>query len=112
MFPQTNIKSIKQNEKNFTLYTVEFENAIFGFFFEGENRKVGTIAIAIPNTSLTISSSSVLLGYKNASITRLLAEYLASKFNKIAISSVFIYLENDVHTNRTLLKLAQSIIGV
>ncbi len=108
-FPKTTSKFIRENGKTFTVYLVEFENAIFSFFFEGESRKIGTMAVATPRTSTFPGSSSLMLGYKNVNITRLLSEYLASKFQKIAVSSVFIYLEDDIHTNQILLKLAKSI---
>ena len=73
--------------------------------------KIGTLAIATPKTSEALGSSSIILGYKNATITRLLAEYLANNFNKIALTSVFIYSENDIPTNKILLKLAQTTLG-
>lgn len=109
VFPKTRLKSMEKNGKKFNVYLVEFENAVFGFFFEEENWKIGTLAIAIPKTNLTMASSTVILGYKNANLTRILAEHLASKFRKIAFSSVFIYLENDIHTSKILLELAKSI---
>jgi hypothetical protein len=109
IFPKSCLKSVEKNGKKFTVYLVELENAVFGFFFEGENRKIGTMALAIPKTNLTMASSTLIIGHKNVNITRILAEHLASKFRKLAISSVFIYQEDDIHTNKALLELAKSI---
>lgn len=108
-FPRSGFKSVEREGRKFTVYYVEFENAVFGFFFEGENRRVGTVALATPKTSLTMASSTLIIGHKNANIARILAENLASKFRKIAFSSVFIYRENDIHTNRILLELSNSL---
>lgn len=109
MLPQTS-NSIKENGRTFYMHSIELENAILSFFFE-EKMRVGTLAIATPRTRETMGSSSIILGYKNSTITRLLAEHLAAKFNKIAITSVFIYAESDIHTNKILLKLAQTTHG-
>jgi len=108
LFPKTDTKTREYKGREFCLYTVEFENAVFEFFFEGDERKLGTLAIAVPKIGLTLGSSSILLGHRNTGIARLLAEHVAAKFQKMAVSSVFLYHDNDADANRALLKLAQS----
>ena len=108
-FPKTSIKSTEFRERSYTAYIVEFENAVFGFFFEKDKVKIGTIAIATPKTGLTPSTSTVVFGHKNMNLVRLLAEYLSSKFNMIAFSSVCIYNGDDVHIIKVLLELIRSL---
>ena len=109
LLPHTS-KSIKENDKTFYLHTIELENAILSFFFE-EKERLGTLAIATPKNLESPGSSSIMLGYKNVTITRLLAELLAANSNKIAITFVFINTESDFSTNKILFKLAQSKHG-
>lgn len=109
VFPKSSFKSVEKDGKKFTAYLIEFENAVFGFFFEGENRRVGTMALATPKTGLTMASSTLIVGHRNVNIARILAEHLASKFRKLAVSSVFIYQENNIHSNKILLELAKSL---
>ncbi|MCX8175984.1 MAG: hypothetical protein N3E48_01985 [Candidatus Bathyarchaeota archaeon] len=108
-FPKTSIKSTKFKEKNYTAYIMEFENAVFGFFFEREEVKIGTIAAALPRVGVMSQTSAIIFGHKNMNLTRLLAERLSSKFNKIAFSSVFIHNEDDVHISKVLLELVKNL---
>ena len=108
-FPKTKDISIEQEGRKFTTYIIEFENAVLGFFFEGEDRKIGTVAVATPRTNTTTGSSSVLLGYRNNNITRLLAEQLAAKYRELALSSLFTQRDNDTVAGRVFMKLTQSL---
>ncbi len=107
-FPKTKTSAIAQEGRKFIAHILEFENAVICFFFEGSERKVGTLAVATPRTETTTRSSSILLGYRNANISRILAEHLAAKFGKLAFSSLFTRRENDTGAGQVLLKLTQS----
>ena len=108
-FPKTKTRSIEKEGRKFTAYIIEFENAVLCFLFEDAESKVGTLAVATPRTESTAGSSSILLGYRNANITRLLAEHLATRFEKLAFSSLFTHRENDTVAGQVLLKLTQSL---
>ena len=87
-------KIVKEDlvEKNTSFFAVylETKNANQLFLSEGED-KLGTLAVAIPQPKNLVGSplSSVLLGDRNMTITRLLAELLAQKTKKISLVSVF-----------------------
>ncbi|MGP3667695.1 MAG: hypothetical protein ACKD6N_05595 [Candidatus Bathyarchaeota archaeon] len=108
-FPKTSIKSVEFKEKNYVIYIMEFENAVFGFFFKKGEVKIGTIAVAVPRVGLISQTSATVFGHKNMNLTRLLAECLSSKFNKIAFSSVFIQDEDDIHISKVLLELVKNL---
>ena len=87
-------KIVKEDlvEKNTSFFAVylETKNANQLFLSEGED-KLGTLAVAIPQPKNLVGSplSSVLLGDRNMTIARLLAELLAQKTKKISLVSVF-----------------------
>ncbi|MEM3737000.1 MAG: hypothetical protein QXJ75_02760 [Candidatus Bathyarchaeia archaeon] len=101
--------SVEGEGRRFSTILVEFVNVVFGFFYEGEEEKVGTMAISLPKTRTTPATSSIVMGAKNTVPARMLAEFLAQKYAKIAFASVFTYREDDFATNRWLLKLAREI---
>ena len=79
----------EQDTSFFAVY-IETKNANQLFLSEGED-KLGTLAVAMPQPKNLVGSplSSVLLGDRNMTIARLLAELLAQKTNKISLVSVF-----------------------
>ncbi len=79
----------EQGTSFFAVY-IETKNANQLFLSEGED-KLGTLAVAMPQPKNLVGSplSSVLLGDRNMTIARLLAELLAQKTNKISLVSVF-----------------------
>ncbi len=79
---------IKKDDKTFYLTLFEVENAVFAFFHEGKI-KVGTLALSLPKI-VGAGLSSVLMGDRFAVSAKILAEKLASKFNKIAFTSIAI----------------------
>ncbi|WP_309492227.1 hypothetical protein [Candidatus Hecatella orcuttiae] len=110
MFPQALSKTVELEGRKFSVYIFELDNAILSFFFEGEKTKLGTLAVATPPIPPSAPhSSSLLLGYKNSHLARVLAEYLAAKWGKTALASVFIPQENDPLAGRTLMNLVKSM---
>jgi len=79
-----------EQDKSFFAVYIETKNANQLFLSEGED-KLGTLAVAMPQPKNLVGSplSSVLLGDRNMTIARLLAELLVQKTNKISLVSVF-----------------------
>ncbi|NIU81753.1 hypothetical protein GWN63_05890 [Candidatus Bathyarchaeota archaeon] len=89
---------------------LETENSSVVFLSEGEDR-LGTLAVSMPQEEKMVGPplSSVLLGDRNATIARILAERLAQTMNKIALVSVFTKTVDDREAAPILLKLVRKI---
>ena len=87
----------------------EVENAVIAFFDEEGSTKLGTLTIAIPQFSGESCISSVLLGNRNALITKVLAEQLVRAFNKIALVSSHLTVIQENRTNTLLIRLAKKL---
>ena len=108
--PQITVKSITLEGRTYTGYLMEMENAVLGFFYEGEAMRLGTLAIAIPTPQpLTRTTSTILLGHKNVNIARIVAEYLAAKKNKISLASIYLK-EADLACEKGLLTLVKNML--
>ena len=108
-YPQMVKRSVEEEDRRLSLIVIELANAVFGFFYEGDEERAGTIALSLPKTNTSPSVSSIVIGVRNATAARLLAEFLAQRYLKMAFASVFTHQENDFTTNQRLLKLAQGI---
>jgi len=95
-------------DKDTTFYSVLLETANANQLFLSETEdKLGTLAVAMPQQKKFVGSpvSSVLLGDRNMMITRLLAEILAKKTEKISLVSVFVKSFNEQEVAPILRKL-------
>jgi len=83
-------EEMKENETLFLALRLETKNANLILLSEAEDQ-LGTLAVAIPQKEKMLGPplSSVLLGDRNVIVARLLAERLAHKTGKIALTSVF-----------------------
>jgi hypothetical protein len=92
------------------LYT-ETKNASLILLSEGEDR-LGTLAVAMPQEQGMIGPpvSSILLGDRNVTIARVLAERLARTRNKIALVSVFTKTVSEREVGPILLKLVEKVV--
>jgi hypothetical protein len=83
-------EEIIEGDTTFFAVYIETENASQLFLSEGAD-KLGTLAVAMPQQKKLLGPplSSVLLGDRNMMISRVLAELLAKKTNKIGLVSVF-----------------------
>jgi len=83
-------EEIKQNETSFLALRLETKNANIILLSEGEDN-LGTLVIAVPQKEKMLGAplSSVLLGDRNMITARFLAENLAQKTGKLALTSVF-----------------------
>jgi hypothetical protein len=100
-----------EGNKRFSALHIETENAVLALLSEGDDR-LGTLAVSIPST-IEISSqpvfSSILLGDRNVTVARMLAERGASKTRKITLVSVFLKTVNETEAAPILVKLLEKI---
>ena len=102
-------EGVEDGEIKFTASLFEVENAVIAFFDEEGSMKLGTLAIGIPQFSRQSCISSVLLGDRNALITKVLAEQLVRAFNKIALVSSHLAVIQENRTNTLLIRLAKKL---
>ena len=100
-----------ENGRSFFSIFIETNNGLQMFLSEGEDR-LGTLAVAMPqkNNLLGPPLSSILLGDRNMMISRLLAENLAQKMNKISLVSVFSKSFDEMEIAPTLRKLMENTL--
>jgi hypothetical protein len=101
---------LEQNMRFLAVY-VEAKNSCLILLSEKED-KLGTLAIAVPKPKdlLGPSSSSVLLGDKNAISARMFAEYVASKKGKIALVSIYLEKLSEMQTQSIFMRLIEKVI--
>lgn len=97
---------IKENDTLFLAVRLETKNANLILLSEGEDQ-LGTMAVAIPQGEKMLGppTSSILLGDRNVIIARLLAERLAEKTGKLALTSVFVKTKVEKDVAPILIKL-------
>jgi len=101
------------SEKNIRLLAIylETKNAVLVLLSEGEDQ-LGTLAASVPpTTEIQIKSfmSSVLLGDRNTTTARMLAERLASKTGKIGLVSVHLRTVSETEASSVLVKLFEKV---
>ena len=91
---------------------METRNASLILLSEGEDQ-LGTLVVAIPQEQRMVGPplSSILLGDRNITIARVLAERIAKTTNKIALVSVFTKTVSESEAGPILLKLVRKIVG-
>jgi hypothetical protein len=91
---------------------METRNASLLLLSEGEDQ-LGTLAVAIPQEEKMVGPplSSILLGDRNVTTARVLAERLAKTMNKIALVSVFTKTVSETEAGPILLKLSRKVVG-
>jgi hypothetical protein len=102
---------IKQDETSFLALRVETKNADLVLLSEDEDR-LGTLAVAVPQRERMLGppTSSILLGDRNTIIARLLAERLAQKTGKIALTSVFLKTKTEKDVTPIFIKLFEKTL--
>ena len=104
-------EEITENDKQFSALHIEAENAVLVLLSEGEDR-LGTLAASVPSTIEMRSQSvfsSILLGDRNVTTARMLAERWASKKGKIALVSVFLKTAKEAEAAPILVRLMEKI---
>lgn len=89
---------------------LETKNGCIVLLSEGEDQ-FGTLAVAIPpsNETAVPSLSSVLMGDRNTTTARALAERLAAKTGKVGFVSIYIKSISEAEAAPILLKLFDKI---
>lgn len=82
----------------------ELGNAVIALFWEGEEPRLGTLTVTLPNRV-----SSPLLGDRDSLIGQLLGEQLAVTYGKMAIVSTNLSLSTGSSAGKTLLELASRL---
>ena len=100
---------VEQNMRFLAVF-VEAKNSIIVLLSENED-KLGTLAIAVPRPRdlLGPTSSSVLLGDKNAVVARSFAEYLASVKEKIALVSIYLETVDERRAQSAFKRLMEKV---
>lgn len=109
VYPKTYREEIKDANRRFSTTVFEIENAVLAFFIEGVEPRLGTLAVALPRKEKggEPALSSTLLGERNQTVTRILAERLAIIFNKIALVSTFTETIDETKGGRIFMKLIE-----
>ena len=105
-------EKLKENGVLFLVVYMETRNASLILLSEGEDQ-LGTLAVAIPQERRMVGPplSSILLGDRNVTTARVLAERIAKTTNKIVLVSVFTKTVSESEAGPILLKLVRKIIG-
>jgi len=104
-------EKIKEKDTLFSALYLGTKNASLILLSEGEDR-LGTLAVAIPQAPKMVGPplSSILLGDRNVTIARVLAERIAAKMNRIALVSVFVKTVDEWEAGPVLLKLVEKAL--
>jgi hypothetical protein len=113
LVPQAKIirEEIKEAKGTFSAVLIKTKNAYMVLLSEGEDN-LGTLAVALPQKPGMIGPplSSILLGERNATLARLLAERLAKTLKKMVLISVFVKTIGERESGRTFLNLSERIL--
>lgn len=113
--PRATIVKEEISEKNmhFLAIYIETKNASLVLLSEAEDQ-LGTLAASVPSIELRIQPllSSVLLGDRNTTTARMLAERLAAKTGKIGLVSVYLKTVSETEANPVLMKLFEKVTAV
>ena len=105
------LEELKEEANLFLAMHIETKNSSIILLSEGEDQ-IGTLAVAIPRIEKMSGEplSSILLGDRNSLTSRLLAERLAQRTGKIALTSVFAKTINDQQASKVFFKLFEKIL--
>ena len=101
----------KVGETIYSAIVIEGGNAYIVLLSEGLDN-LGTLAASVPQQPGMIGPplSSILLGERNQTLARLLAERLAKSLNKMVLVSVFVKAANEREAGRTFLRLLEKTL--
>jgi hypothetical protein len=104
-------EEIKEADSTFSAVLIETKNAYIVLLSEGEEN-LGTLVVALPQKPGMIGPplSSTLLGERNATLARLLAERFAKTLKKMVLVSVFVKTLDEREAGRTFLKLSERVL--
>ncbi|MCK4243568.1 hypothetical protein KAX03_01720 [Candidatus Bathyarchaeota archaeon] len=108
-YPKIFQEEIEEDHNRFIVNIFVVENAAIVFFNEKNQILLGTLAVAMPQLDRR-SVSSILLGERNAIITKVLAERLAVLFDKMVLVSTHLRGDLEKEGGQVLMKLLQKIV--
>lgn len=110
-YPKLLTEEIEEGPHRFTATILRAENAAFVLFNEKNRLLMGTLAVAMPQFGgRGPCISSVLLGERNATITKILAERLAAFFNQMVLVSTHLKADVEREVVPILMRLLQKLI--
>ncbi len=103
---------IMEENVKFLVIFIETKNSCIFLLSQNEDR-LGTLVAAVPPGKGLIgpSTSSILLGGKNATIARILAEKMASKTGKVSLVSVYLETLDESVAGPILARLVDKVMG-
>lgn len=103
-------EEIIEQDTRFLAVYVEAKNSCLVMLSEKED-KMGTLALAVPNPRGLVGpvTSQTLLGDRNVITARMLAEYIASKKQKIAMVSVYLERLNEMQAQKIFMNLIEKV---
>ena len=103
-------EEIVEQDTRFLAVYIEARNSCWVMLSEKED-KMGTLALAVPNPKglVGLVTSQTLLGERNAISARMLAEYIASKKEKITMVSVYLEKLNEIQAQKIFMNLIKKV---
>ncbi|MCK5625614.1 hypothetical protein KAI11_02045 [Candidatus Bathyarchaeota archaeon] len=103
-------EELEEKGVQFSATLLKLENSVIVFFNKKGSFKLGTLAIAMPNSLTSTYLSSILLGDRNTGITKILAGRFSNAFSCISLVSTHLDDIRGMDIGSLLLKLAQKLI--
>lgn len=104
-------ENISEGDKHYSALYIDTKNAILVLLSEGEEQ-LGTLAASVPSTMGLGAQpvfSSTLLGDRNITTARMLAERLVAKTGKISLVSVFLKTVDETVATPILVRLFKKV---
>ena len=104
-------EEIEETGTTYSAVLIEVKNAYIFFLSEGEEN-LGTLAVSLPPKPGMVGPplSSTLLGERNAALSRMLAERLAKRLERIVLVSIFAKTMKEKEILRIFLNLLDRIL--
>lgn len=83
------------------------ENAVICFLWEGEEPKLGSLSVTLPDRT-----SSQIIGERDQVIGRIVGDFLAASYGKIALVSVNLSRGTGVDAGSFVLELVKKIVDM
>ena len=103
-------EELEEKGVQFSATLLKLENSVIVFFNNKGSFKLGTLAIAMPNSLTSTYLSSILLGDRNTGITKILAGRFSNAFSCISLVSTHLDDISGMDIGSLLLKLAKKLI--
>jgi hypothetical protein len=83
------------------------ENAVICFLWEGEEPKLGSLSITLPDRT-----SSQIIGERDQVLGKIVGDFLASSYGKMALTSVNLSRGTGVDAGSLVLELVKKIVNM